>query len=108
MWNKIRAPVIQYIGCIPDNSVRAILIERVDKVTYLFNVYLPCLENSDSNVADVIVCLSFIEWGFLVNRKKGMVVWSCVLLEILILIVLEFLIVLMLGFSKISCQNVRD
>ena len=34
------------------------------KAIRLFNVHLPCFENSDSYVADVLACSFFIKWSF--------------------------------------------
>ena len=70
MWYKLIAPVIQYIGCNPDNRVMAVPKEGVGTIICLFNVHLPCIENFDSCVADVPACLSFIEWLFGQQREN--------------------------------------
>ena len=79
MRNKQIASVIQYIGCSLDNRVMDILTEGVDKVICSFNVHLPCFENSDSYVSDVLACLFFIEWSFGQQKEKYSSVELCVI-----------------------------
>ena len=89
-WKKKLSLIVHYVGSSPNNRVMALVVECIDEIICLFNVYLLCFDNSVIYLQDLLECFSYIELIVKQINDKYENVKICII-GILILIVHVYL-----------------